>query len=61
MNEPGARRGVTHAYPTERLVAFRKVSPAEKLRWLEEMRVFLERFLTPERKAIMDRFRRGDL
>ncbi len=61
VSEHGSRRGVVHAYPTERLLAFRAVPPAEKLRWLEEMRAFLERFLTPERKALMDRFRRGDL
>ena len=50
-----------HAYPIERLLAFRAVPAADKLRWLEEMRQFLDRFLTPERKVLMDRFRRGDL
>ena len=34
---------------------------ADKLRWLEETRQFLDRFLTPERKALMERFRRGEL
>ena len=61
MDEREPRRGVEHVYPTDRLLAFRAVPAAEKLRWLEDMRLFLERFLTPERKAIMDRFRRGDL
>lgn len=61
MDERDSRRGVVHAYPIERLLSFRAVPPAEKLRWLEDMRAFLERFLTPERKAIMERFRRGDL
>jgi hypothetical protein len=50
-----------HAYPLERLLAFRAVSAADKLRWLEETRQFLDRFLTPERRALMDRFRRGEL
>ena len=55
------RGGVTHAYPLERLLAFRAVPAVDKLRWLEEMRQFLDRFLTPERKAVMARFRRGEM
>ena len=61
MSEPPRARGVTHAYPTERLIAFRAVPSVDKLRWLEEMRTFLERFLPPERKAILHRFRREEL
>ncbi|HUG38727.1 MAG TPA: hypothetical protein VML54_17345 [Candidatus Limnocylindrales bacterium] len=61
MSDPPLRRGVTHAYPVERLLAFRAVPAADKLRWLEEMRQFLDRFLTPERKVFMDRFRRGEI
>jgi hypothetical protein len=52
---------VTHAYTTEQLLAFRALPAADKLRWLEQMRQFLDRFLTPERRALMERFRRGDL
>lgn len=52
---------VAHIHPTERLVAFRSVPPVDKLRWLEEMREFLERFLTPERHILLQRFRRGEL
>ena len=61
MSDPVLRRGVTHAYPLERLPAFRAMPAADKLRWLEETRQFLDRFLTPERKALMNRFRRGEL
>jgi hypothetical protein len=43
------------------LLAFRAVPAEDKLRWLEEMRQFLDRFLTPETKLLLDRFRRGDL
>ena len=59
--EAPARRGFTHAHPTHKLLAFREVPAADKLGWLEEMRQFLDRFLTPERKLVLDRFRRGDL
>lgn len=61
MSESRPLAGVTHIHPTERLVAFRSVPPADKLRWLEEMREFLERFLTPERGILLQRFRRGEL
>ena len=54
-------RGVTHVYTDEQLLRFRAVPYADKLRWLEEMRLLLDRFLTPERKVMLDRFRRGDL
>jgi hypothetical protein len=55
------RSGVKHAYPLEKLLAFRDVPAADKLRWLQEMREFCDRFLTPERKALLARFRKGEL
>ena len=61
MSDRVPRRGVTHAYTIEQLRAFRDVPAEEKLRWLESMRRFLERSLTPEKLEIMQRFRRGEL
>lgn len=61
MSEPTRRRGYSHAYTIEQLRAFRDVPAEDKLRWLESMRRFLERSLTPERLEIMQRFRRGEL
>lgn len=55
------KRGFSHAYSIEQLRAFRDVPAVDKLRWLESMRRFLERSLTPEKLEIMQRFRRGDL
>ena len=55
------KRGFSHAYSIEQLRAFRDVPAVDKLRWLESMRRFLERSLTPEKIEIMQRFRRGDL
>jgi hypothetical protein len=60
VRDPVLRRGVTHAHPLAQLLAFRAVAAADKLRWLEEIRQFLDRFPTPERKAVMARFRRGE-
>ena len=61
MGDASQKRGVSHAYPIEKLREFRAIPAAEKLRWLEEMRGFLERALTPEKLEIMRRFRRGEL
>jgi len=55
------RKGYSHAYTIEQLRSFRDVPAADKLRWLEGMRRFLERSLTPEKVEIMLRFRRGEL
>ena len=55
------KRGIVHAYSLEQLRAFRDIPAEDKLRWLEGMRRFLERALTPEKLEIMKRFRRGDL
>jgi hypothetical protein len=49
------RRGVTHVYTTEQLLAFRAVPAADKLRWLESMRRLLEKALTPAKLEIMNR------
>ncbi len=59
--EVGERRGIYHAHPTEKLLEFRDGPVADKLRWLEEMRQLLDRFLTPERKELFERFRRGEI
>lgn len=61
MAERARRGGYTHVYSIEQLRAFRDIPAAEKLRWLEQMRQFLERSLTPEKIEVMRRFRRGDL
>lgn len=57
----GDPKGVTHAYPLEKLLAFRDVPPADKPRWLQAMREFCDRSLTPERKALLEPFRKGEL
>lgn len=61
MADPTRRRGFSHVYSIEQLRAFRDVPAVDKLRWLESMRRFLEKALTPEKIEIMHRFRRGDL
>jgi hypothetical protein len=54
-------KGIVHAFTIEQLRAFRDVPAIAKLEWLESMRRFLERALTPEKLEAMARFRRGEL
>lgn len=61
MDDPSDHRGYSHAYSIEQLRAFRDVPAEQKLRWLESMRRFLERSLTPEKLETMRRFRRGEI
>src|SRR5437764_947485 len=57
MADMPRRGGFRHAYSIEKLREFRAVPAEEKLRWLEEMRCFLEPALTPEKIAIIQGFR----
>lgn len=61
MAERSKQLGYTHTFTIEQLRTFRDVAAIEKLRWLESMRQFLEKSLTPEKLEIMMRFRRGEL
>ncbi len=48
-------------YTPEQLRKFAKISPVEKLRWLEDFLDFLEEAMTPEAKEIWMKFRSGEL
>lgn len=61
MTDRVQNRGVRHRHGIEKLRAFRAVPAADKLRWLEEVRAFVERFQTPQARRAMERFRRGEL
>lgn len=61
VSDRAKQLGYTHAFTLEQLRAFRDVAAIEKLRWLESMRQFLEKSLTPEKLDVMMRFRRGEL
>lgn len=61
MSDRTRQLGYTHAFTIEQLRSFRDIAAIEKLRWLESMRRFLEKSLTPEKLDVMMRFRRGEL
>ena len=62
-DDQAARRrgGVYHYHSDAELRRFRALTTQQKLEWLEAMRTLLARFQPPRQRAIMDRFRRGEL
>lgn len=55
------RRGVAHTASRARLLAFSRIPDEDKLRWLEEMRRFVDKFTTARQRKIRIRFRRGEI
>jgi len=54
-------RGFRHHHTDEELRRWAAVPAKAKLRWLDEANAFLRRFMRPEAKAAMEKFRRGEL
>ena len=53
MNE----EGFSYTLEDEKIKEYMKLTTKEKLQWLEEINAFNEKVLTPEDKAIRDKFR----
>lgn len=49
--------GFSYYLEDEKILEYAKLSTAQKLEWLEEMRVFNEAALTPREKRIREFFR----
>jgi hypothetical protein len=62
MPGEGPKRGYTYTYTVsdEQLRAFRRLTPRERLRWLDETRDFLVRNASAETKRWWAKLRRGD-
>ncbi len=56
-----AYRGYKHFHTDEALARWAQMPLKQKLRWLDEANAFLRRFMSPEARAIMEQFRRGEL
>ena len=54
-------RGFRHFHSDEQLLRYVAVPAAEKLKWLEEINAFLQKAMSPEAKAIAERFRHGEI
>ncbi len=55
-NEP---KGFSYDVSADRIRWWRSVPPQQKLEWLEEANEFLRKALTPEKKRIVELFRKG--
>lgn len=55
------RGGFQHHPSDEKLREYARLTPKQKLEWLEEINRFLYRALPPDRKEIAQKFRRGEL
>ena len=53
--------GFSYQVTDEQIRRWQALPPEVKLQWLEDANRFLHRALTPQAKAIRERFRRGEL
>ena len=60
--EPDRRlRGFRHVHTDEALRAYRRLTPDQKLAWLEAARRLTADFQPPDRRDAWERLRRGEL
>lgn len=57
----GPRRGFAHHHALEELMAYRKLTPEQKLRWLHEAWRLTVDFLPPDRRERWRKLRAGEL
>ncbi len=55
------RKGFEHYPGTEVLKKYARLSAKQKLEWLEEINRFLWKALSPEKKRLVEKFRRGEI
>ena len=58
---PERRRGYAYSVTDDQIRAFRALSTADKLRWLEGVTELIDLADTPRRRAIREAFRRGEI
>ena len=56
-----ARRGYSYHVSREEIRKYMRLSPKEKLDWLEEVNEFIERFAPDKTKELHRRFRHGEI
>ncbi|MBI5699774.1 hypothetical protein HZC35_05715 [Candidatus Saganbacteria bacterium] len=56
-----AKKGFSYVYTKEKYEAYKKLTPWQKLEWLEKMNRFLVSFMPPKSKEICEKLRRGEI
>ncbi|MBN3032719.1 MAG: hypothetical protein JW873_01345 [Candidatus Saganbacteria bacterium] len=59
MNYSG--KGFRYVCNAEKMAEYRRLSPQQKLEWLEQMNRFLYDLMPKESKLAAERFRRGEI
>jgi hypothetical protein len=54
-------RGFRHHHSDEELAAYRRLTPDQKLAWLEAARKLTADFLPPHKRALWDKMRKGEI
>lgn len=52
--------GFSYHYSAEQIQEFQKLTYTQRLKWVEEMNNFLQKFMPPESKVKWDEIRRGE-
>jgi hypothetical protein len=60
MNPNKPRGGYSYHVSDEQLAAFAKLTPLERLQWVDDLRRFILMAETPETAARRERLRRGE-
>jgi hypothetical protein len=60
MNPSKSRGGYRYYVSDEQLAAFARLSPFERLKWVDDLRRFILMTETPETAAHRERLRRGE-
>jgi hypothetical protein len=55
------RKGFSYTVSDEQIRKWRALSAEQKLEWLEQANAFINQALTPKRRAIMEKFRKGEI
>lgn len=60
-NTDDRKGGFSYVVTDEQIRAWKALPAKDKLDWLEQANQFINKALTPERRQIMERFRRGEI
>ena len=55
------RGGFSYHYTAEQIQAFQQLSIEQRLKWIEELNMFLYNFRPSQSKEICEKFRRGEI
>lgn len=55
------RGGYSYDCSDEQIREFQKLTPTQRLKWIDDINRFLFRFMPPESKLIREKFRRGEI